>query len=169
MEKGQEGKEVDLKHDPPVIFYSSKPANLIVFDGDPVMNSVQGANLLFAVNTNWDVILDPDTSTYYLLDGSFWLSATDYKGPWKPITQLPAAFNNLPNDKNFGEVKQHIPGTRINEKDLPVIFVSTQPAVIILTKGTLSAQDFGHRSFGGGALGGGGLRGGGLHGGFHRR
>lgn len=51
-ERGHEGKEVDLKHDPPVIFYSSTPANLIVFDGDPVMSPVQGANLLFAVNTN---------------------------------------------------------------------------------------------------------------------
>jgi hypothetical protein len=134
-ERGHEGKEVDLKHDPPVIFYSSTPANLIVFDGDPVMSPVQGANLLFAVNTNWDISLDPDASTYYLLDGEFWLSAADYRGPWKPVTKLPAAFNNLPNDENFGDVKRHIPGIRIKEKDLPVIFVSTQPAVIILTKG----------------------------------
>jgi hypothetical protein len=99
------------------------------------MSSVQGANLLFAVNTNWDVFLDPQTSTYYLLDGAFWLSATDYRGPWRPVTQLPGAFNDLPNDKNFAEVKQHLPGIRIQEKDLPAIFVSTQPAVIILTKG----------------------------------
>jgi hypothetical protein len=134
-EEGHEGKEVDLKHDPPVIFYSSKPANLIVFDGEPVMSSVQGVNLLFAVNTNWDVFLDPVTSTYHLLDGSFRLSATDYRGPWKPVTKLPAAFNDLPNDQNFEEVKQHIPGTSIKEKDLPTIFVNTQPAVIILTKG----------------------------------
>jgi len=114
-EKGQAGKEVDLKHDPPVIFYSSKPANLVVFDGEPVMSAVQGANLLFAVNTNWDIFLDPDTSTYYLLNGRFWLSATDYRGPWTPVAKLPSAFNNLPKDKNFEEVRRHIPGTRIIE------------------------------------------------------
>jgi hypothetical protein len=40
-----------------------------------------------------------------------------------------------PSDKNFEAVKEHVPGTVIQEKDLPAIYVSTQPAVIILTKG----------------------------------
>src|SRR5262245_61128669 len=134
-QQGSEAKGVALKNDPPVIFYSPKPANLVGFDGEPVMSPVQGTGLLFAVNTNWDVFLDPSTSTYYLLDGAFWLSAPSYTGPWQPVAQLPALFNDLPNDKNFEEVKEHIPGIVIQEQDMPAIFVSTQPAEIILTKG----------------------------------
>jgi len=87
------------------------------------------------VNTNWDVFFESSTSRYYLLDGAFWLSAPHYTGPWQPVTQLPMAFNNLPNDENFADVKQHIPGIVIQVKDLPLIFVSTQPAEIILTNG----------------------------------
>jgi len=98
---GAEAKGVELKNDPPVIFYSSQPTNLVVFDGEPVLSPVQGTDLSFVVNTNWDVFFESSTSTYYLLDGAFWVSAPHYTGPWHPVTQLPSAFNNLPNDKNF--------------------------------------------------------------------
>jgi FMN phosphatase YigB (HAD superfamily) len=145
--KGSETKGVALKNDPPVIFYSAKPANLVVFDGDPVMSPVHGTSLLFAVNTNWDEFLDPSTSTYYLLDGAFWLSAPNYTEPWKPVAQLPAVFNDLPNDKNFEAVKEDIPGIVVQEKDMPVIFVSTTPTEIILTKGPRrSARSVGRSS-----------------------
>jgi hypothetical protein len=70
-EQKQGSKGVELKNDQPIIFYSPKPANLVVFEGEPVMSSVHGANLLFAVNTNWEVFLYPPSSTFYLLDGSF--------------------------------------------------------------------------------------------------
>jgi len=118
--KSIEAKGVELKNDPPVIFYSSQPINLVVFDGEPVLSPVQGTDLSFVVNTNWDVFFESSTSTYYLLDGAFWVSAPHYTGPWHPVTQLPSAFNNLPNDKNFTDVKQHIPGTVIPAADLQI-------------------------------------------------
>ena len=79
--QGGETKGVALKNDPPVIFYSPRPANLVVFDGEPILSTVQGTGFSFAVNTNWDVFFDPATATYYLLDGQFWLSAPHYTGP----------------------------------------------------------------------------------------
>lgn len=87
------------------------------------------------MNTNWDVFLDPSSSAYYLRDGAFWLSASHDTGPWTPVTQLPAAFNDLPHDQNFEAVKKHIPGIVIQQKNMPVIFVSAQPAEINLPQG----------------------------------
>src|SRR5262245_59556849 len=132
-QQGSETKGVALKHDPPVIFSSPKPAHLVVFDGEPLLSAIQGTALSFVVNTNWDVFFDPATATYYLLDGQFGLSAPHSTGPWQPVAQLPPAFNTLPNDQNFADVKEHIPGLVIQAQDLPRIFVSTQPAEIILT------------------------------------
>jgi hypothetical protein len=47
QERGRETEGVELENDPPVIFYSPKPVNLIVFGGDPVMSPVHGTSLQF--------------------------------------------------------------------------------------------------------------------------
>src|SRR5262249_24896936 len=37
------------------IFHSTKPAVLVIFDGQPVWSQIPDVDLKFAVNTNWDV------------------------------------------------------------------------------------------------------------------
>ncbi len=52
-------REVDLNLDPPPIFYSDQPAILLTFLGEPSFKPVSGVDdLMFAVNTNWDLLLD---------------------------------------------------------------------------------------------------------------
>jgi hypothetical protein len=48
-------ENVALNNDPPAIFYSAKPASLVVFDGEPVLAPIGKTGLSSAVNTNWDV------------------------------------------------------------------------------------------------------------------
>jgi hypothetical protein len=128
-------KPVTLNNDPPVIFYSAKPASLVVFDGDPVLAPVEHSSLRFAVNTNWDVFVDP-AGTWYLLNNGVWLSARAYSGPWQPVARLPAVFNQMPNDQNFGDVRRAIPAhAPSNPAFVPTILVSTKPAEIIVTGG----------------------------------
>ena len=50
---------VAVNNDPPVIFHADRPASLVVFDGDPVLAPAGNSGLQFAVNTNWDVFVDP--------------------------------------------------------------------------------------------------------------
>src|SRR5215471_14973969 len=122
----------EMKNDPPKIFYSSRPASLLVFDGEPILAPVTGTTLTVAVNTNWDVFQDPSTRTWYWLNNGVWLTASDFRGPWSPVAKLPAAFSSLPND-NFAAVKKQIPGRRVAASAMPTIFVSTVPAEIIVT------------------------------------
>jgi hypothetical protein len=126
---------VAVNNDPPAIFYSSRPASLVVFDGEPVLAPVGKTGLAFAVNTNWDVFTDH--GTWYLLDNGLWLSAPAATGPYTPVRQLPAAFNALPDDANFADVRKHIPPRQPSSPDkVPRIFVSIRPAEIIVTTGS---------------------------------
>jgi hypothetical protein len=131
-------KQPVLNNDPPMIFTSTRPASLVVFDGEPVLAPVHGTTLSFAVNTNWDVFVDPADHTWYLLNNGIWLAAPGYSGPYAPVTKLPPAFNTLPNDANFAEVRKNLPPHPVKSADVPTIFVSTKPAEIIVTAGAPS-------------------------------
>ncbi|MBV9537784.1 MAG: hypothetical protein JOY70_02495, partial [Acidisphaera sp.] len=126
----------DLRNEPPHISYSAKPASLVVFDGDPVLVPVaNSAPLSAAVNTNWDVFFDTTNKAWYLLANGAWLTASDVKGPWRAAGALPAAFQSLPADANFAAVRKSIPGRTLAADAVPTIFVSTEPAEIIVTEG----------------------------------
>jgi len=134
--KHPEQKEIKVSLDPPKIFYSRKPAVLVMFiGGEPEFKPVETnkTDLLFAFNTNWDLFFDTIGQRYYLLNGENWLSAQEVSGPWSPAKGLPAAFSTLPNNDNWTDVRMNIPGKRA--KEAPVVFISTQPAEMIVTEG----------------------------------
>jgi len=135
LREQEKPRDAAVDNNPPRIFASSRPASLVVFDGDPVFAPVQGTSLSFAVNTNWDVFRDSATNTLYLLNNGGWLMAADAKGPWMPAGTLPAVFGALPSDANFADVKKQIPGRPFTPATVPTIFVSTTPAAIIVTSG----------------------------------
>lgn len=128
---------VAVNNDPPAIFNADRPASLVVFDGEPVLTPVGQTGLRFAVNTNWEVFVD--RSTWYLLNNGVWFSAPQASGPYTPTPRLPAAFNNLPKDANFADVRKSIPARPPNPGyRAPQIIVSTKPAEIIVTDGAPS-------------------------------
>ncbi len=133
---------VALDNDPPVIFASSRPASLVVFDGEPVLAPVgktagktpARSGLSFAVNTNWDVFAL--NGAWYLLADGMWLTAPAATGPYAPVRRLPTAFNNLPHEPSFADARKHIPALApAAGAQAPTIFVSTKPASIIVTAG----------------------------------
>lgn len=130
---GQQRK-VEVNYDPPRIFYSDKPAILVSFIGKPQFKEVPGTGLMAAANTNWDVFLDPATTTYYLLNGDHWLSIKDVKkDKWQAVKDLPAGFARLPQDPNWEDVRKNIPGKPVSA--IPKVCVSTTPAELIVTDG----------------------------------
>ncbi len=128
--------EAPLNNTPPTIYYSAQPASLLVFDGEPTMAPLAATGLTYAVNTNWDVIHDAaNGGTWYLLNNGSWLVAQDYTGPYEPAGPLPPAFAQIPNDANFGTIRQNVPGKPLAQGTVPIVFVSTKPAEIIVTAG----------------------------------
>lgn len=134
--KQQQQQAVQLNLDPPRIFFSSRPAILLMFQGDPQLQPVvkDKPDLMFAVNANWPVFYDATKQRYYLLNGDNWLLATDaLRGPWLPAGNLPRGLSSLPPDENWAEVRKHVPGKQVSTP--PAIFISAEPAELILTQG----------------------------------
>ena len=127
-----------VKADPPTIFYSNSPAVLMNIDGDPIWSPIMDNDLKFAVNTNWDLFQDTPANVLYLRYNNSWLTATDLKGPWKPVSKLPESFGKLPADDNWKDVKAAIPPRSLKSSEVPKVFVSTTPAEMILLEGAPS-------------------------------
>lgn len=125
---------------PPPIFYSAQPASLLIFDGDPVLAPIGATGLTYAVNTNWDVIQDAANGTWYLLNNGSWLVAQASTGPYEPAGPLPSAFSRIPDDANFGAIRRSVPGKPLPAGTVPIVFVSTKPAEIIVTEGPPAYQ-----------------------------
>jgi hypothetical protein len=124
--------QVNLK--PPPIYYRDTPAILVIYMGPPQFKPIQNTQLMFAVNTNWAVLMDTTTSKYYLLDRDSWLTSPDpLKGPWTAAQTLPAEFVRLPAGGNWDEVLKNVPGQPF--KVVPAVITSTEPAELILTNG----------------------------------
>lgn len=135
-DKQAQQQAVQLNLDPPRIFYSTQPAILVMFMGQPQLRPVvkDRNELLFALNANWPIFFDASESRYYLLNGDNWLTTADaLNGPWKPAGQLPKSLHSLPQDENWTEVRNQIPGKQTS--NIPAVFVSTEPAELILTQG----------------------------------
>jgi len=134
LERSDTAAGTAVNFEPPPIFVSDAPAVLVTFIGPPRFEPVAAdPSLMFAVNTNWDVLTDG--SQYFLLAGNRWLMASDpLKGPWTPATSLPASFQTLPDDGNWSEVRAKL--YILPETGAPLrVFTSERPAEIVVTEG----------------------------------
>ena len=130
--------KTELNLNPPTILWSERPAVLVIFLGKPRFKPVPGlsggAELLFAVNTNWDIFLDPTEQRYYLLDERSWLTTADLeRGPWTPASTLPKSLSSLPADDNWSDVRAAIPGEPMTVA--PTVHVAHDATEMIVTEG----------------------------------
>jgi hypothetical protein len=124
-----------IKADPPQIFFSKKPSVLVNIDGEPIWSPIKENDLKYAVNTNWDLFQHTPTNTLYLRNDDTWLKASAVTGPWSPAGKLPESFKKLPPDENWKDVKANLPGKAIEASKVPIVFVASKPAELILLTG----------------------------------
>ena len=125
-----------IKADPPKIFWAPAPAILVNLDGEPIWSPIEGLDLRYALNTNWDLFEHAPSKTFYLRYNTSWLQAAAVAGPWSPVKdKLPASFSKLPANDNWKDVKAAVPGKQISGKSVPKVFVSLEPAELIVLQG----------------------------------
>jgi hypothetical protein len=124
-----------VKADPPPIFFSKTPAVMMNLDGEPIWSPIKDNDLKYAVNTNWDLFQHGPTNTLFLRNNDNWLKAPDIKGPWTPAGKLPDSFKKLPAEENWKDVQANLPGKTVAASAVPKVFVSLQPAELILLTG----------------------------------
>jgi hypothetical protein len=96
----------------PAVFYSDKPAEVILFDGQPVYAQIPDTQLTYATNTNSVVFVFTPTQQFYYLTAGRWFSAMDLQGPWTYATpDLPADFAKIPPNSPASAILASVPGT----------------------------------------------------------
>ena len=96
----------------PKVVYSNTPAEMVVFDGQPKLEAVAGTRLRWASNTTSDVFFHEGDRKWYVLLSGRWFSAQSLVGPWIFATpDLPADFQNIPDDAPYYQVRASVPGT----------------------------------------------------------
>src|SRR5438094_758052 len=96
----------------PAVFYSDKPAEVILFDGQPVYAQISETQLTYATNTDSVVFVYTPTQQFYYLTAGRWFSAMDLQGPWtyaKP--DLPADLAKIPLNTPPSAILASVPGT----------------------------------------------------------
>jgi hypothetical protein len=96
----------------PDVFYSDKPAEIILFDGQPAYTQIPDTQLEYATNTNSVVFQYKPTQKFYYLTAGRWFSAADLKGPWTYATpDLPPDFAKIPSSSPASAILATVPGT----------------------------------------------------------
>jgi hypothetical protein len=82
----------------PQIVVSTEPTELIVFKGQPNLVPVTGTPLLWATNSAIDVLVDTNSSDYFVLISGRWFRAPGLGGPWTFVASnaLPPYFSQIP-------------------------------------------------------------------------
>jgi len=131
-----------VNNDPPEIIFSTKPAVLVLIDGSPKFRDVGGTRLQLVLNTQSTILLDNESSKYYVsvLDG--WMEAPSMEGAWAYVSKIPEDMKEI--TKGIQERQQARsqegttpPSLKQANKDgkLPAIYVRTGPAELVTTEG----------------------------------
>ena len=97
----------------PAILVAVEPTELIVTQGEPNYEPIDGTLLLYASNTTGHVFKHlGDQRTYVLVTGR-WFRADSLAGPWTFVSgaDLPADFAKIPDESPKENVKASVPGT----------------------------------------------------------
>ena len=135
----------EVKNDPPQVFFSTRPAILVLIDGAPVLRPVANTSLERVVNTRVLLLRDQISAKFYLhlMDG--WMESSSISGPWTIAGQtspdLRKALEAAVASKQVDLLDGSRNGTKpsmaeaVRQNALPSILVSTQPAELLQTQG----------------------------------
>ncbi|MGA8407976.1 MAG: hypothetical protein WB680_12425 [Candidatus Acidiferrales bacterium] len=122
----------------PTVFYSTVPAVVILFDGQPVYSPIQGTQLVYATNTRSYLFVYTPTNQYYYLTVGRWFTSSSLLGPWTYATpNLPADFAHIPPDSPPAQVLSSIPGT---EEAKDAVMIAQVPTSITANAADAAAK-----------------------------
>ena len=98
---------------PPAVYVSTVPAELLITQGDPVYAPIARTSLLYATNSDDDIFVETKSQQRYVLLSGRWFRAKSMDGPWEwvPGEKLPGDFNRIPLESPKAHVLASIPGT----------------------------------------------------------
>ena len=119
----------------PDINVTTRPTELITFNGQPVYAAIPATDLLYAENTSGNVFKSLTDQQDYILISGRWYRAPSLQGPWNfvPGNQLPGDFAKIPDISPKENVKASVPGTSQAEETLIANSIPQSTAVALTT------------------------------------
>jgi hypothetical protein len=122
----------------PTVYYSSQPAVVMLFDGQPVYSQIPGTQLVYASNTRSYLFVYSPTQQYYYLTAGRWFKSSSLQGPWTFATaNLPADFAQIPPTSPAAQVLASVPGT---EEAKDAVMIAQVPTRITVNPATAAAR-----------------------------
>ncbi|HEV7475146.1 MAG TPA: hypothetical protein VGN90_13925, partial [Pyrinomonadaceae bacterium] len=122
----------------PKVFYSTSPAEVILFQGQPVYSKIPGTQLVYASNTDADLFVYSPTQQFFYLAAGRWFSSTSLQGPWTYATaNLPVDFAQIPAGSPAARVLVSVPGT---EQAKDAVLMAQVPTTVEVNPTTAAAQ-----------------------------
>lgn len=134
----------EVKNDPPHVFFSTRPAILVLIDGNPVLRPIENTRLARIINTRVLMLRDETAGKFYLRVMDGWLESQSVSGPWAIAGQTSGDLMRALERAAAGKQVDLLDGSKTGTKSLaeailkntvPTIFVSTQPAELLQTQG----------------------------------
>ncbi|MCW5966624.1 MAG: hypothetical protein KIT83_21480 [Bryobacterales bacterium] len=101
----------------PKVFFTEQAAELVLLEGDPVLEPIDGLELAWVRNTASDLFYHTGEKRYYLVIAGRWFTAAKPEDYWRSATTLPDALSRIPEDHPRGHVLAHVPGTARAEQE----------------------------------------------------
>jgi len=116
----------------PKVFFTQKPAELIVFKGEPVWAAIPGTNVMYATNTESQVFQHkPDNQIYVLISGR-WFRAGTLDAPYVYAGgELPADFARIPAGHSYSVALVSVPGTQVASD---AVLLSQVPTTAVINR-----------------------------------
>jgi hypothetical protein len=122
----------------PAVFYSTVPAVVMLFDGQPVYSPIPGTQLVYATNTQSYLFVYSPTNQFYYLTAGRWFTSSGLGGPWTFATpNLPADFAHIPPSNPAGQVLASVPGT---EEAKDAVMIAQVPTTITVNAAAAAAK-----------------------------
>ena len=99
---------------PPEIVVVTEPSEIIVVDGKPDYQAVEGSSLLYVMNSESDIIMNVKSQEHFVLLAGRWYRSKSLKdGDWHFVEpqDLPDEFATIPEKSSLATVRPSIPGT----------------------------------------------------------
>ena len=100
--------------DAPELIVVTEPAELILVNGEPDYQAIEGTSLLYVANSESDIVMDINSQNHYVLLAGRWYYSRSLKdGDWsfREPDQLPGDFASIPDNSAMASVRTSVPGT----------------------------------------------------------
>src|SRR5215475_3881840 len=122
----------------PQVFFTNRPAELIIFDGEPVYVKIAGTNLSFVKNSESDIFFQSEQNQFYFLTSGRWFRAASLDGPWSYAgADLPPDFAKIPEDHPRFHVLASVPGT---QEAQDAVMLAQVPTTAVVNRGEAEAK-----------------------------